>query len=296
MESDDARSGSGPLRRPGGAPHRREADTGSDGVSGSYPGDRRGREPGGYPFQTGAMASRMAGLKPPYTPGMDVAGLVDATNGAVGVAPGERVMGVVYPVSRGVVPGAASGRVMDRRHRCGRCTWRLRGRAGSGRRPPQCRRRSAGRRRVGSPVGCGCRRSGGGPGFAAAVRDHVVGGVDGLIDAALLGPPAYEAVRAGGRVIAAREDQCEDPGRDVELVLVRVSDVQDVAVGLADLATLAVQGCLTPRAAQVMPFTAVAEAHRRLAAGGLRGRVGAEVRLTSPGMRRQARRATHGRS
>jgi NADPH:quinone reductase-like Zn-dependent oxidoreductase len=53
--------------------------------------------------------------------------------------------------------------------------------------------------------------------------------------------------------------------------------VQAAAVNPVDLATrvglLAESGRLTPRVAEVRPLGEVAAAHRRLAAGGLRGRI-----------------------
>jgi NADPH:quinone reductase-like Zn-dependent oxidoreductase len=45
------------------------------------------------------------------------------------------------------------------------------------------------------------------------------------------------------------------------------------AVGLAELVSLVEQGKLTLRVAATLPLESVAEAHERLAGGGLRGRL-----------------------
>ncbi|MFB7940735.1 zinc-binding dehydrogenase, partial [Streptomyces sp. NPDC056049] len=43
--------------------------------------------------------------------------------------------------------------------------------------------------------------------------------------------------------------------------------------GLTRLASLAEEGVLTPRVAETLPLAEAAKAHRRLAGGGLRGRL-----------------------
>lgn len=104
---------------------------------------------------------------------------------------------------------------------------------------------------------------------AAAVRARVPGGVDGLLDAARLGPAALRAVRDHGVFVnltpevLATERGIRSAGTDV-----RADGRQ-----LADLATLAGTGALTIRVAEVLPLTDAAKAHEMLAAGGVRGRV-----------------------
>ena len=116
-----------------------------------------------------------------------------------------------------------------------------------------------------------------GPGMAAAVRGLYPSGVDALIDGALLGPAAIGAVRNGGQLLAVRpyqgpaEDGKAERGIAVHLVLVG----QHLHEGhrIAELARLVTEGVLTLRVADVLPAAAAADAHRRLAAGGVRGRL-----------------------
>jgi len=58
-----------------------------------------------------------------------------------------------------------------------------------------------------------------GDGFASAVRALFPSGVDALLDAALVGPPALAAVRDGGRLLAVRPFQGETE-RDIKISLV----------------------------------------------------------------------------
>jgi NADPH:quinone reductase len=108
--------------------------------------------------------------------------------------------------------------------------------------------------------------------FAAAVREVYPGGVDGLIDAALLGPAALPAVRDGGQLIAVRPFQGETE-RDITVSLVLVGNHLHEGTRLAELADLAATGTLTLRIAERFPAERAAEAHRRLEAGGVRGRL-----------------------
>ena len=76
--------------------------------------------------------------------------------------------------------------------------------------------------------------------------------------------------RNGGSFVAVAAGAAPPPLRGT-----RVSNVWIRADGsqLAKLAALAEAGRLTPRVAEVRPLAQVADAHRRLAAGGLRGRI-----------------------
>jgi NADPH:quinone reductase len=111
-----------------------------------------------------------------------------------------------------------------------------------------------------------------GRGFTAAVREVYPGGVDALIDAALLGPAALPAVRDGGQLIAVRPFQGETE-RGIAISLVLVGNHLHEAARLAELADLAAKGTLTLRIAELIPAERAAEAHRRLEAGGVRGRL-----------------------
>ncbi|GLY37100.1 NADPH:quinone reductase [Amycolatopsis sp. NBRC 101858] len=104
-----------------------------------------------------------------------------------------------------------------------------------------------------------------GPDLAERVRALVPGGVDAVLDTALLGLDALDAVRGGGEFVAFAAGAAPIPLRGI-----RVRDVWIRADGerLAELA-----GALRPRVAGVLPLSRAAEAHERLAAGGLRGRL-----------------------
>ena len=99
----------------------------------------------------------------------------------------------------------------------------------------------------------------------AAVRDLVPGGVHTAVDAASVGILALDAVRGGGSMVSVLGN-APTPLRGI-----RVSNVWIRADG-PRLAELAAAG-LRPRVADVLPLDKVAEAHRRLATGGLRGRL-----------------------
>lgn len=105
----------------------------------------------------------------------------------------------------------------------------------------------------------------------AEVRALVPGGVDGLIDAAVVGVPVLEAVRDGGRVAAVRPFAGEtERGIAVELVSVRTYlDRSDRLEALLDRAA---QGALRLRVADAFPPERAADAHALLEGGGLRGR------------------------
>ena len=111
-----------------------------------------------------------------------------------------------------------------------------------------------------------------GPGMAAAVRALYPGGVDAVIDAALLGPSVLPAVRDGGQLLAVRPFQGETE-RDITIQLVQVGQHLHEGRRLVELAGLVGQGVLTLRVAAALPAAQAAEAHRRLEAGGVRGRL-----------------------
>jgi len=111
-----------------------------------------------------------------------------------------------------------------------------------------------------------------GDGFTAAVRSIFPEGVDALLDAALVGPPALAAVRDGGQLIAVRPFQGKTT-RDIKVSLVLVGGHLHEGGRVAELANLAAKGVLTLRIAEAMPAERAPEAHARLEAGGVRGRL-----------------------
>ena len=106
--------------------------------------------------------------------------------------------------------------------------------------------------------------------LVAAVRAVEPAGVDGLVDAAVVGPTTVGAVRDGGAFVAVTGgvDPAPERGIRVGTVSVRPNGTQ-----LAELVALVEAGKLTPRVAEVYPFAKAGEAHARLAKGGVRGRL-----------------------
>ncbi|MEV6930637.1 NADP-dependent oxidoreductase [Dactylosporangium sp. NPDC051485] len=102
--------------------------------------------------------------------------------------------------------------------------------------------------------------------LAAAVRALAPGGVDAAVDVASLGIRALDAVRGAGAFVSVLSGAAPPPLRGI-----RVANVWIRADG-PRLATLAASG-LTLRVAATLPLTDVADAHRTLESGGLRGRL-----------------------
>jgi NADPH:quinone reductase-like Zn-dependent oxidoreductase len=116
-----------------------------------------------------------------------------------------------------------------------------------------------------------------GDAMAGAVRALYPDGVDAVIDAALLGPDVLPAVRDGGQLLAVRPYQGETTDgkaeRDITVHLVLVGNHLHEGARIAELADLVDNGVLTLRVAAALPAEQAAEAHRRLEAGGVRGRL-----------------------
>ncbi|GGR41845.1 NADPH:quinone reductase [Actinoplanes ianthinogenes] len=104
---------------------------------------------------------------------------------------------------------------------------------------------------------------------AVGVREIVPHGVDAVIDAASLGVAALDAVRGGGTFVAVLG------AAPVPLRGIRVANVWIRADG-PRLTALAAAG-LRLRVADTMPLERVADAHRRLEKGGVRGRLVLEI-------------------
>jgi NADPH2:quinone reductase len=106
--------------------------------------------------------------------------------------------------------------------------------------------------------------------LSKAVREIVPGGVDAVIDPAFVGAEAVASVRDGGAFLAVAEPARPAPERELRIDVVHV---HADAAQLADLVTRVEAGTLTLRTAATYPLAEAADAHRRLAAGGLRGRL-----------------------
>ena len=107
---------------------------------------------------------------------------------------------------------------------------------------------------------------------ASRFREHFPGGVDGLADGAVLNERVLPAVRDGGAFTAVRGFQ-GDPQRDIRSAPTFVRTYAQEWEKLDQLRGQVEAGQLTLRGAETYPPQRAAEAHRRLEAGGTRGRL-----------------------
>ena len=262
-------------------------------------------------LRSGARAELLAGVDPPYVPGMELAGTVDQAGPGSGWQAGDEVLAITTPLPTGrgaqselvVVSGRSAVRIprgstleqaatlpmngltvrraLDLLQLRPGDTLCVTGAAGAvgGYAVQLAAAEGVTVVAVAGPsdeqlvTGFGAAHFvPRGEGVAAAVREHVPGGVDGVVDAALLGQSILPALREGGRLAAVRPFRGE-PDRDVVVELVRVTDYRYEQEKLAALADAVEQGRLTLRVAETLPPERAAEAHARLEAGGIRGRL-----------------------
>ena len=107
---------------------------------------------------------------------------------------------------------------------------------------------------------------------AARIRERFPAGVDGLADGAVLNEAAVPAVRDGGAFTAVRGFQGAAQ-RGIRFTTTWVRSYDGAFEKLDALRRLAEAGVLTLRVADTYPPERAAEAHRRLEAGGTRGRL-----------------------
>jgi NADPH2:quinone reductase len=107
---------------------------------------------------------------------------------------------------------------------------------------------------------------------AARIRAEFPDGVDGLADGAVQDALVLPAVRDGGAVATVRGYRGDGSGR-VRVHPTLVRRVAEDRAALDRLRRQAEDGVLTLRVADVLPAEQAAEAHRRLARGGVRGRL-----------------------
>jgi NADPH:quinone reductase len=115
---------------------------------------------------------------------------------------------------------------------------------------------------------------------AVRFREAAPGGVDGLVDAAVIGTSRLiSAVRDGGGIAVVRGEgrQAADPRelsrRGIAYHPVYVPECLGDQARLHQLRRQAEDGSLTLRVARTFPAEQAADAHRLLAAGGVRGRL-----------------------
>ncbi len=106
-----------------------------------------------------------------------------------------------------------------------------------------------------------------GDGLPEAMR-----GVDGVFDTAVLGRGILGAIRPGGGLAYVRTWNGDDVEDGITIHRVLVREVLERTDWLRELRDLAGRGVLALRVAATFPPEQAGEAHRRLEAGGLRGR------------------------
>ncbi|HLF77313.1 MAG TPA: NADP-dependent oxidoreductase [Dehalococcoidia bacterium] len=262
-------------------------------------------------FRSGRQAAQSGGLEPPYIPGMEMAGVVDAAGAGSQWRPGDRVMAIVIPrrpeggamAETVVVPDASAARVpegttleqaatlpmngltvrlaLDLLALKPGETLAVTGAAGAVGGYAVELGVAAGLRviAVASPKDEALLKKMGaeavvprGDDAAQGIRKIVPNGVDGLVDAAVIGEPILPAIRDGGGMAVVRGWQGETQ-RGITIHQVRVSDYVQNQAALDGLGQLVAQGKLTLRVAETFPAERTAEAHEKLAAGGVRGRL-----------------------
>ncbi len=254
----------------------------------------------------------MGDLPPPYILGMELAGVVEAVGDGVDhTAPGERVMAIVQPLrpeggaqaERVVVPadsvarapaglsllaaatlpmnGLTVRRALDLLALPAGATLWVTGGAGAVGGYAIESGRHAGLKVVAEALPDDAdlvRRLGAdivvprGEGSAQAVRAAVPTGVDAVIDGAVLGGAVVAAIRDGGQLAAVRRFRGATE-RGIRVHHVAVAEYARHRQALEELGDMAAAGRLSPRIAATFPPGGAADAHRRLEAGGVRGRL-----------------------
>ncbi len=265
-------------------------------------------------LRSGARAERLKDVPPPHVPGMDVAGVLEQIGDGVvtDLRVGDRVMAIVLPLGprggyaeRVVVPAESVVRAPRGTTDVEAATLPMNGltarlaldQLGLG--PGQTLAVTGGAGAVGGyAVQLGTAEGLGvvadasaaderlvhelgahtvvrrGQDFAAQVRAVVPGGVDGLVDAALLDAGAVGAVRDSGRMVTLRGYEGRASGqRGITFLPVYVRNYARERDKLDRLRAQAEDGILTPRVARTLPLEQATEAHRILESGGIRGRL-----------------------
>ena len=262
-------------------------------------------------FRSGRQSAQLTGLEPPYIPGMELAGVVDAVGPGSNWQPGDRVMAIVIPrrpeggamAESVVVPSASVARVPEGQSLEAAATLPMNGltvRLALDRlalKPGETLAVTGAAGAVGGyavelGVADGLRviavaapsdepllkKFGAeavvarGDNAAKQIRQLVTGGVDGLIDAAVIGRPILPAIRDGGGLAVVRGFEGETE-RGITIHQVRVAEYAENQAALDALGQLVGQGKLTLRVAETFPPERAAEAHKRMDAGGIRGRL-----------------------
>ena len=111
-----------------------------------------------------------------------------------------------------------------------------------------------------------------GEGYAERIRQEFPDGVDGMADGALLNELAIDAVRDGGSFTSIRGFKGE-PQREIDFSTTWVTAYDCKKDKLETLCKQAESGVLTLRVADAVKMENAPEAHKKLEAGGTRGRM-----------------------
>ncbi|WP_043447244.1 NADP-dependent oxidoreductase [Arthrobacter sp. L77] len=109
--------------------------------------------------------------------------------------------------------------------------------------------------------------------LADRIREIFPDGVDAVADTALLHDDVVPALRDQGVFVSVRGWKGDRPTRGIRFEAVWVFDEYLSAAKLDGLRQAVEDGILTPRVADTLPAEDAPEAHRRLEAGGVRGRL-----------------------
>jgi NADPH:quinone reductase-like Zn-dependent oxidoreductase len=262
-------------------------------------------------LRDGRRAAALAEFPPPWVPGMEMAGTIDALGPGAGFEVGQQVMAIVLPMrpeggaqaERVVVPAASvapipagatleqaatlpmngltARRALDILDLAPGATLAVTGAAGAVGGYAIQLGKLAGLTVVADagPADEALVRGFGadvvvprGEGCAAAIRDAFPDGVDAVIDAALRYAAILPAVRDGGQFIAVRPYD-GDTERGIAIKVVMVHEYATNTAALEELGRLAGAGAITLRVAETFPPERADDAHRKLEAGGVRGRL-----------------------
>jgi NADPH:quinone reductase-like Zn-dependent oxidoreductase len=261
-------------------------------------------------LRSGALADRLKDLSPPYIPGTELAGTIDAIGAGVEWQIGERVMAIVTPrrptggaqAEYVVVPAGSVARIpagstfeeaatlpmngltarlaLDAMALQPGQTLAITGATGAvGGYAIQLAKVARLRvvayakpadellvRQLGADVVVPRAND-----VGEAIRGLIPEGVDGVLDAAVIGGAVLPAVRDGGQVVAVRRFEGASE-RGLRIHEIFVADYLENQAALAGLGELAGSGKLRLRVAELFAPEHAADAHRKLEAGGMRGR------------------------
>jgi len=260
--------------------------------------------------RNGDRAAAQQDDPPPYVPGMDAAGVIDEVgDGVTGLAVGDRVMGIVVPKgSHGayreslVLPAESVAAAPAGASHAEASTLPMNGLTARlsldllGLEPGQTLAVTGSAGAYGGYVVQLAKADGlvviadaseadtalvtelgadlvlaRGDGFAAQVREHHPDGVDGLADGAVQNESVIGALRDGGSFTSVRGFKGA-PQRDINFSTTWVTKYATAQAELDRLRQQAEDGQVTLRVAQTYPAATASESHRRLEAGGTRGR------------------------